>query len=195
MGSVIWDTLEIATRAPSGQLGAWKPNASGRLIMAVWTTEISRRDALFGRGFVTTRRASQGSRDELRRISWRRRRPATPSSLGRQPCRGFPRSTRPGSSSLDRRTCVPLSQGIRSSLRVSVSEAARTSRRTGKSVRNSSVASATAVFAATTETQIATGDFVDPNGGKLTCSQWCEQRWPTKAASLRASTRARDEGN
>jgi hypothetical protein len=67
--------------------------------------------------------------------------------------------------------------------------------RTGKSVRNSSSASATAVFAATTETQIATGDFVDPNGGKLTCSQWWEQRWPTKAASLRASTRARDEGN
>jgi integrase len=50
------------------------------------------------------------------------------------------------------------------------------------------------VFAATTEAQIATGDFVDPNGGKLTYTQWWEQWWPTEAVSLRASTRARDEG-
>jgi integrase len=50
------------------------------------------------------------------------------------------------------------------------------------------------VFAAATEAQIATGDFVDPNGGKLTYTQWWEQWWPTEAVSLRASTRARDEG-
>jgi integrase len=50
------------------------------------------------------------------------------------------------------------------------------------------------VFAASAAAQIATGDFVDPRGGKLTYAEWWEQWWPTEAVSLRPSTRARDEG-
>jgi hypothetical protein len=50
------------------------------------------------------------------------------------------------------------------------------------------------VFAATTEAQIATGDFVDRTAGSSRTRNGGNSGGRTEAVSLRASTRARDEG-
>lgn len=47
-------------------------------------------------------------------------------------------------------------------------------------------------FAARTETEKHTGQFVDPRLGKITLNEWVDQWWPT-VTNLRPSTRERDD--